>query len=115
MAAALHFDEIGDLDGCGNLGKIEAAADRAHFTGHALLLKTYVRGLPWVAAGAGCIRSRSKLEGRIAALRICFRLRLFRLPTLDAVWPVRLLLVSSQCASPAKIFNFRRVAGTAIK
>ena len=33
---------------------VEAAADRAHFAGHALLLKTSVRGLPWIAAGAGC-------------------------------------------------------------
>jgi hypothetical protein len=40
VAAALHFNQIRDLDGGRNLGKIETAADRAHFavglTGHAL-------------------------------------------------------------------------------
>src|ERR1017187_9364161 len=30
VAAALDFNEIGNLDGGGNLGKIEAGADRAH-------------------------------------------------------------------------------------
>ncbi len=40
IAAALNLDQIWNLDRGGNLGKIETAADRAHFavglTGHAL-------------------------------------------------------------------------------
>ena len=35
VAAALDFNQVRNLDGGGNLGKIEAAADRAHFAGHA--------------------------------------------------------------------------------
>ena len=31
IAAALHFDEVRNLDGGWNLGKIKTAADRAHF------------------------------------------------------------------------------------
>ena len=38
VAAALDLNEVGNLDGGGNLGKIEAAADRAHFAGHAASL-----------------------------------------------------------------------------
>ena len=35
VAAALDFDQVGNLDGGWNLGKIETGADRAHFAGHA--------------------------------------------------------------------------------
>ena len=47
VAAALDFNEVGDLDGGGNLGKIEAAADRAHFAGHAGVLLNF-----WATARA---------------------------------------------------------------
>ncbi len=31
VAAALNLDEVGNLNGCGNLRKIKTATDRAHF------------------------------------------------------------------------------------
>ena len=44
VAAALHFDQVRDLNGGGDFRKIEAAAKGAGFTGHASLLKGSITG-----------------------------------------------------------------------
>jgi len=48
------------------------------------------------------------VESCVAAFRVWFRLRLVSLAALDAVWPMRLILVS-RYAQPAVFFSFAEV------
>ena len=42
VGTALHFDQVGNLRCCGNLGKIEPAANRALLVRHASLLRLMI-------------------------------------------------------------------------
>ena len=61
-----------------------------NFVGNCCCSRTF-----WMRPKTGA--RASKVEGRVTALRVCFRLRLVRLAALDAVWPLRVCVSGLTC------------------
>jgi hypothetical protein len=66
IAATLNLNEVRNLDGGWDLGKIETAADRAHFAGHALSWLLTSRPLESISPGEA--DDFAEVEGCFAAL-----------------------------------------------